>query len=364
MQTPAPLEYDPGFEETEDDEQQTEEDLVSTLLHISDATFADTGLGLRSVHAKSHALLHGQLRVLELGPVLAQGLFARPRTYPVLMRLSTSPGDVLDDAISTPRGVALKVVGVDGERLPENSGAVQDFLLVDGPAFLAPTAKKFLGSLKLLAATTDRIPRLKKAFSAVLRGTERALEAVGGESATLKGLGGHPATHPLGETYYSQVPFLYGRYMAKWSLAPVSPMMLTLKDAPVDLHGRPDGLRAALVDFFSAQGAEWELRVQLCTSLQKMPIEDASVRWPEDVSPFVPVARVSVGPQVAWSEERSAAMDDGLLFSPWQALAAHRPLGSVNRARKAAYQRSAEARSPRGRCPVRHPAAPRPVGFS
>jgi len=123
----------------------------------------------------------------------------------------------------------------------------------------------------------------------------------------------------------------------------------------VDLTDKPDGLRAAVVDYFAIHGGEWDLRVQLCTDVEAMPIEDASVRWPEDQSPFVTVARISVPPQFAWSEGRAAEMDDGLSFSPWHGLAAHRPLGSINRVRRLAYAGSAHARSPRGRCPVEEP---------
>lgn len=351
-----PIPYDPAYEVLEDEEDETALALVKTLLEISDTTHADSGQGLRSVHAKSHALLRGELRVLELPQPFAQGMFSVPKTYPVAIRMSTSPGDVLDDRISTPRGFALKVIGVEGERLPGSEGAkTQDFLLVNGPAFLAPNAKKFLGSLKLLASTTDRIPRLKRAFSAVLRGTEKALEALGGESATLKGLGGHPETHPLGETYFSEVPFLYGLHMAKWQIAPVAPALQALKDARVDLDDKPDGLREALNSHFATQGGEWELRVQLCTDLEAMPIEDSSVAWPEAQSPFVPVARITVAAQPAWNDARSAEMDDGLAFAPWHGLAAHRPLGSINRVRRSAYAGSSGARSARGRCPVHEP---------
>lgn len=358
-----PIPYEDRFELLEEHELDTERELVTTLLDISDVTFKDSGQGLRSVHAKSHGLLRGELRVLELPLPYAQGMFAVPQTLPVFIRLSTTPGDVLDDKVSTPRGFALKVVGVQGERLPGNPDAVtQDFLLVNGPAFLAPTAHKFLSNLKLLAATTDRVPKLKRAFSAVLRGTEKIIEAAGGESGTLKGLGGHPQTHILGETFFSQVPFLYGLHMAKWQIAPVSPGLLALKDAPVDLGGTPDGLRAAVVEYFAAHGAEWELRVQLCTSLENMPIEDASVPWSEDESPFVPIARLTVQPQSAWSESRSIEMDDGLSFSPWNGLAAHRPLGSINRVRQQAYASSSQTRSSRGRCPVHEPATGDVIG--
>lgn len=227
--------------------------------------------------------------------------------------------------------------------------------MVNGPAFLAPTGKKFLGSLKLLASTTDKVPNLKRALSAALRGVEKVVEAVGGESATLKALGGHPETNPLGETYFSQAPILFGTYMAKVSLAPVSADLLALTDAPVDLSGTPDGLRKAMMAHFAVHGGEWELRVQLCTDLDQMPIEDSSVVWPEELSPYVAVARLRAAPQPAWSEQLSRLIDDGMKFNPWHAVADHRPIGSIMRLRKAAYAMSARFRMERTGAPLAEP---------
>jgi hypothetical protein len=227
--------------------------------------------------------------------------------------------------------------------------------MVNGPVFNAPTAKKFAGSAKLLASTTDKAPNLKRLFSAVARGTEKVIEAVGGESATLKSMGGHPETHPLGETYFTQVPILYGPYMAKLQVAPVTPALTALKDAPVDLKDRPDGLRDEVVSFFAAQGGEWEVRVQLNTDLDKMPIEDASVEWPEDLSPYVTVARLRVAPQQAYNAQRALLIDEGMQFNPWHALAAHRPIGSIMRVRKDVYAMSKRFRAERNGVEVVEP---------
>jgi hypothetical protein len=209
--------------------------------------------------------------------------------------------------------------------------------------------------LKLVAATTDRAPGLKKALSATLRGIESLVEKAGSESNLLKALGGHPETSPLGETYYTQVPMLFGPFMAKLSIVPVSPELTALTHAAVDLRGKPNGLRESVVEHFRTRGGTWEVRVQLCTNLDTMPIEDASVPWPEDQSPYVAVARITVQPQTAWSEARSAAVDDGMSFSPWHGLAAHRPIGSIMRVRKAAYEMAAEFRSARNSVKVQEP---------
>ena len=347
-----PLPYEARYEYEEEGEQETRAQLLQTLHGISATTFADSGHATRSVHAKSHGLLRARLQVLDgLAPELAQGLFAVPAGYDAVMRISTIPGDMLDDKVSVPRGMAVKVIGVPGTQLSsldaedgEPPAATQDFVLVNGPAFLAPSAKKFLGSLKLLAGTTDKAPRLKQALSTVLQGAEKALEAVGGESGTLKSLGGHPETHVLGETYYSQAPILYGAYMAKVALVPVSPELAALRGAHVDLDGKPNGLRDAVVAFFSRNAATWEVRIQLCRDIATMPLEDSSVAWPEEDSPYLPVARLTALPQAGWSEALSRAVDDGMAFSPWHGVLEHRPLGSIMRVRKAAYAMSARFR--------------------
>jgi hypothetical protein len=352
-----PLRYQPAYEQTDGDEAQTSAELTEVLSKIQRKVYEDSGRGTRGVHAKSHGLLTGELRVMGgLSPHLAQGLFAEAARFPVVMRLSTIPGDVLDDAVSTPRGMAVKVIGVDGARVPgSEQDRTQDFVLVDGPAFSTPHARKFLSSLKLLASTTDRAPGLKKILSTVMRGAEKALEAVGGQSSTLMTLGGYPEIHPLGDTYYSQAPILFGDYMAKICIAPVSASLTALIKRAVDLKGKPDGLRDAVVEFFKSQSAEWEVRAQLCTDLASMPIEDASVVWPETMSPYVPVARIAMQPQAAWSPARTGSIDEGMAFSPWHALAAHRPLGTIMRVRKTVYETTARLRADRNARSISEP---------
>ena len=354
-----PIRYSPALERPSPDEAATAADLARTMGEIRETTFRDYGHAVRPVHAKSHGLLAGELRVPDgLPSELAQGLFARPGTYPVVLRISTNPGDVLDDDVSSPRGLAVKVIGVEGERLPGSEGdRTQDFVMVNAPAFAAPDPKAFAGNLHALAATTDTGQAWKKAFSAMLRGAEAAVEAVGGKSATLTTLGGHPLTHPLGETFYTTTPFRHGDHVAKYAAAPVSPELLALRGAQVDLSGKPNGLREAVIAFFREHGGAWELRAQLLTNPETMPVEDASVEWPEGESPYVAVARITVPPQPAWSEARAAIGDDGLSFSPWHGLAAHRPLGAVNRSRKRAYAEAAAFRGERNRCPIHEPRA-------
>ena len=341
-----PTPYAPELERPEPDEAATVRGIIDQMRKVGETVLEDSGHAERGVHAKSHGILRGELRVPGgLPAALAQGLFAAPGTYPVVMRLSTNPGDVLDDSVSTPRGLALKVIGVPGERLPDAPGDTQDFVMANAPAFSAATLKAFLTSLKPLAASTDAPQLFKKVFSAAMRGAESALEAMGGHSATLLSLGGQPETHILGETFYSQVPLRYGDHVAKVAVRPASPELQRLTGAPLDVNGKPNGLREAVAAFFADRGAEWEFCVQLHTSPDTMPIEDASVVWPEGESPYLPVARIRVEPQDGWSEAKHGAVDDRMAFSPWHGLAAHRPLGAIMRARKSVYESSVRFRA-------------------
>jgi hypothetical protein len=53
----------------------------------------------------------------------------------------------------------------------------------------------------------------------------------------------------------------------------------------------------------------------------------------------LPSHRADHGQAAAGLEPGSrAAVDDGMSFSPWHGIAAHRPLGSIMRVRKMAYE--------------------------
>lgn len=343
---PVPIRYQPSMEKIGEHEAKTIRGILDTMERIQTIVDQDTGHARRGVHAKAHGLLVGDLEVLpNLPAMLAQGLFAAPQTYPAALRLSTIPGDLLDDAISVPRAASLKIVGVSGPRVPGSEQEVtQDFLFVNGKAFTAGTPDTFLRNLKLLAGTTDKAPGLKKVLSSVARGVEKIVEDVGGESSTLWTLGGYPRTNILGDEFYTQGPILYGDYIAKLALKPFSQSLRALTGKPLQLSGNPDGIRQAVVEFFERNSAVWDMQVQLCTDLDTMPIEDASAIWPETKSPYLSVARLHMPAQNAWRADRVELIDERMSFSAWHALAAHRPLGGIMRARQATYAAAAQFR--------------------
>jgi hypothetical protein len=354
-----PIPFDPSFEVVPDDEAETQRGLTEAMLDIQRRTHADTGYAHRAVHAKAHGYAKARFEVLpDLPAPLAQGLFATPATFDAILRFSTTPGDVLDDSVSVPRGAALKVLGVPGARLPgSEADTTQNYVLGNSPSFQVGTAAAFLKQLKLLAATTGRAEPLKKAASVLSRGANEALAKVGLKSATLTTLAGQAATDLLGDTFYSQGPLLHGAYYAKVALAPVSPELVALSGRPIDVAGHPDAVRDAVRRHFAVLPATWELRVQLGTDPDAMPVENAATTWSEDDSPYLPVARITAAPQETWSDALWAEIEDGLAFNPWIGLAAHRPLGSIMRARRPAYLAAREYRARSNGVAIDEPAA-------
>lgn len=352
----SPIPYTPAVESIDPKEAETIANLNDTFDLILEKTAADYGRAVRSVHAKAHGLLMGKLTIdANLSAELAQGMFARPGVHKAFLRLSTNAGDVLPDSISLPRGLAVKVAGVTGERLPGSEGDSQDFVFVNGKVFQAKNADAFLGSLKLLAKTTDRLEGTKQVVSATLRGVHNALEAVGVESATVNALGGAPNSEPLGETYFSVVPFRYGQYIAKFSLVPVAAEMTALTGKTINIDGRQDAIREDVQAEMRNIDAEWDFRIQLCRDLAKQPVEDPTVEWDETEAPWQKVGTLRAAAQDSWSAEGIQQIDEQFRFSVWTGIAAHQPLGNINRARRETYRHSADFRARFNGCPYHEP---------
>jgi hypothetical protein len=336
--------YSDGVETIQRGEAETVAQIAATLLDIAKRVGDRQRHTVRAVHAKSNGLVKAEVTVLpDLREELWQGLFAKPASYGAVMRFSSEPGDVLSDHISTPRGLAIKVIGVEGEMLPSHVGQLtQDLILNNGSTFAA-NVDVFLKAIQLRAKHVDDSEALKQAVSSVAQTAEEALELVGEKSAPLTGFG-HPPTHPLGETYHTAAPLRFGDYFGKMRLVPVSDNLIGLRGKRLDHPQSWNSLKDSVVAFFQKETAVWELRVQLCTDLVKMPVEDASVEWDERLSPPLTLARITVEPQNAYSNARRLWVDEQLSFNPWHGLAAHRPLGSIMRARLKAYPASSQFR--------------------
>ncbi|MET0321300.1 MAG: catalase family protein [Duganella sp.] len=343
--TAAPLPYTPDIEVIADDEAALTREIVETMAASSRCAFERHRHAIRDAHAKSNGLITGELTIhADLPAELRQGVFAQPRTYAVVARLSSAPSDIHSDAIPAARGFALKIIGVDGERLsPAIEGHNQDFLMVNFPALAFGTIPKYQRMLALLEANAHAPDTFQRLVAGTAHGAKQLVEALGGTAgATLDGLA-RDNHHPLGETYHTQAAIRYGDYIAKLSLHPASDSVRSLTGLPLE-DVQYASLRDAISAHFARDGAEYTLCAQLCTDLDTMPVEDAAIAWPAPLSPHRPIATLRFGPQATAHPARQVYGDDVLSFNPWNGVVAHQPLGGIMRIRRAAYERSAAFR--------------------
>lgn len=338
--------YSPETEVKQENEDEDVKEIRASFARGRLAVFEKHRHAVRDAHAKSHGILKGELRIYENLPAeFRQGLFREAKTYPVIIRFSTAPGDVLPDGIAALRGMAIKIIGVEGEKiLPALKDAVtQDFVLCNHPTIAAGDVSAYLKHALILEKATQQPEELQRVLTTVMRGAGAVLRAVGVDAVGGAGGQAMPETHILGETFFTQAAIRYGDFIAKLNVAPASENLKALTGAGIDTSN-PSVLRDLVVEFFRVNTAEYEIGVQLCMDLDAMPVEDASVEWSEKTSPYQPVAKLTIPNQSAYSPERRVFADEVLAFNPWHCLVEHQPLGSIQRVRKPVYDESSDFR--------------------
>jgi hypothetical protein len=107
----------------------------------------------------------------------------------------------------------------------------------------------------------------------------------------------------------------------------------------IDPASAAEVVRPALQAELRERPYSFDIQVQLRTDLERMPVDDTTVEWPERLSPTVTVAEPRLPQQDISCPENLEKMDS-LSFTPWRATAEHAALGNITRARKEVYRRS------------------------
>ncbi|UBU15543.1 peroxidase family protein [Nonomuraea gerenzanensis] len=302
-------------------------DLMRVQLKIKDRAHAP-GVD-RAFHAK--AILGVENATLRFHDDLPEDLragFARPGAeYPVVVRLSNASGTRQPDQAPDMRGAALRVqVG------PEET---HDLLMTNHPVSHARNAREFVVFAQVMAGANSN---LRKALALYVE----LPWALGLKTATRMRrnvmAGSRREVRSLAlETYWSRGAILWGeagpvRYRLR--PAPAAP------PAPTPPEGDPDYLAHELAARLARQDVVLQLCVQRYEDQRLTPIEDGAAEWPDADVPVVPVATLTIPRQdLDTADARAAAARiDRLAFDPWNTTDAFRPLGNLNRARKAAYE--------------------------
>ncbi|RZK92853.1 MAG: catalase, partial [Hymenobacter sp.] len=227
-----------GVEQIQPNEDQLGDETVASMARMARMMFEKNRHAIRDAHAKSHGILRGELHIYpNLPEHLAQGPFKEAKTYPVIIRLSTSPGAIQPDNQPAVKGFALKIIGVPGKKfLPEEADAVtQDFLMVNDTIIPTGDVKSYHDMqlrIEKLAHGPEVVQTIVNEAGVLV---DKLLEAVGTKKELPMVVQAHPNNHILGETYTTLGAIRYGDYVAKISVAPLSDNVKALAGQEVDV---------------------------------------------------------------------------------------------------------------------------------
>lgn len=283
----------------------------------------------RAFHKKPIAAFKGaELRFVEDLPEDLQVGFAKPGArYPAMVRFSNASSQTQSDEDKDLRGLAVRVT--------EAEGVDHDLLATNFAVPHARNARQFVVFAHALAGG-----RLSKLVGLVrlcfVLGLSETRRMIGNVRTALR-----ECESVALESYWSRGAIAWGPEAVRY----------TFKPAP-GASGFPGAFTGAgrlSADYAARQASgdiTFDLFVQRFYAEDQTPIEDAAHEWSEMVSPPVKVAEL-VLPQrdLSTPEALAEALEiERMGFNPWNTTDEFRPLGNLNRARRAAYDASAAHR--------------------
>lgn len=289
----------------------------------------------RALHRKPRGAFAAKLEVhAGLPEHAAQGLFATPATHDCWIRLSNGAVDKQRDSTPDIRGLAIKVRGL--APAPGALGGTvtsQDFLLINHERFSAKSAEQFFGFIAALAdgpfAVMKRLASTEGFFGTLqfLKGFKETMDLPFSGFAT--------------EPFFSAVPFCNGAWAVRMKLT-------RFQEDPKP--GASADWSADFTERLARGPLTAKVQLQFFTEEAATPIEKPDQNWNEAEAPYLTVATLTIPQQDLTGAEGKALIEEveKAAFDPWGGLMAHRPLGDVMRARKAAYFPSQKARGLHG----------------
>lgn len=279
----------------------------------------------RAFHARAIAAFAGGRLVFadNLPPDLVVG-FARPGAgYPACVRFSNAASIPGSDEEKDLRGLAVRIEAGAGEH--------HDLLATNYPVPHARDAEQFVRFAHAVAG--GRLSRVTGLLGLLGRlGPRETLRMLGNirkarrtcESVAL-------------ETYWSRGAIRWGDEAVRYFFRPVT--------GTPPVAGSFSGVGRLEAEYAARQRAgevAFDLLVQRFVDEARTPIEDAAHAWDETVSPPVRVATLTLPARELATADAAAerATIEATGFNPWNTTEEFRPLGNLNRARKAVYDAS------------------------
>lgn len=317
----GPFKKQLGQEYIDAEEDKIIADMLQEMQDQMDRLYKDSKVP-RQIHTKMHGCVKAAFTIEpNLPEELKVGVFKEEKTYNAWVRFSNSSTRPQPDKKKDIRGIAIKLMGVKGEKLlnDQHLEESQDFLLMSSETFFSRNLKQFRYTLK--SSTSRFVTRLILYFINPMHwGIFKRL---------LKSL--IKCENPLDISYWSTQPYQFGEShkAVKYFLKP-SPYNVIVNENTKDDNYLKINMAQTLIN----NEIIFDFCVQFQTNPDTMPIEDPTIPWK---SPFHKVATLRIIPQVFTTREQML-FGENLSFNSWHCLPDHRPLGSFNRARKRVYE--------------------------
>lgn len=348
------------------------------------------GRSLRGVHAKSHGCVKAEFAICDdIEEKYRVGLFAFPgKVHQAWIRFSNAAVLREDDLKANEkgirqngsRGMAIKILDVEGEMLSQDEGANnQDFLMINTPEFAFANVRDYLrlsrilenddmgadpkqyflpAILAQLGAPQDGEPAQVTSTREFLQGavaanpllSELSKDDLLGTIASAKvadKISKQTVHNPLEVQYFGAAPFLFGPdQVMKFSASPRSAVEQQPFPEITDTIPSKNYLREALGQ--TMQGGKdvcFDFMIQTRNADDEgLNIENATTIWQDELTQYIAVATITIkAPQTPHSNDAQEHCEK-LVFTPWHSMAAHRPLGGINRLRRKVYANSADHR--------------------
>lgn len=348
--------YSPEVEQEEPDFEQTLQEVLDDMEQHMHGSVKTEGIGrmVRNAHAKGYGLARAEFEILSGVPnEYAQGIYAIPGRHEAMVRFSNGTNHVGSDRFLGPiTGIGLKIFGIEGTTLLEDEpdSHTFDYALINHPVFFVNTLKHYVFIQSLFANLGLPPPKLtpeeqQAALHQLLYNFVTGKGTLPPEQWAWEELGAFlriAQTKPVNlllSTYWTMGAVRHGDYVAKVRVAPVQSFADRIEQRALDLNSAEQVFRPQLVADLRKGPYEFDLQVQLCTDLARMPVEKTTVVWPEDLSPYVTVAKLRLPQQDIGGEDNFEKMDKTSMAA-WRVTEEHRPLGNIMRSRKEVYRTS------------------------
>jgi hypothetical protein len=291
---------------------------------------------LRDAHAGDNGCVKAIFRVDQnIAKDLRHGVFAKAGAeFNAWIRFSNGNSEVLNPRLPDARGMAVKLMGVDGPKLLDDERETQDFVMANNPTFFVDDLLRYRNSL------------VKFHSGGYLRQFSALPELNWREKVRAFRVNGTWIINPLNCQYWSMTPYRLGsdaeriaiKFSAKPSIERGSDFRSRIKTF-LDPHF---SLKENMQSVLSSREMWFDFFVQRYVD-HRTPIEDTLTEWDESISPPIHVAKITIPVQDLSSVARGQLCQN-LSFNPWHCLPEHRPLGAENRVRKMVYRNMSKCR--------------------